>query len=88
VGYTAASNGVNGLCCFGPLSEAMADGARDAGMTSVVHTDSLQEAVDWTRDRIRSGGMVLLKGSRAMRMERIAEHLAREFNLPWREGEE
>jgi UDP-N-acetylmuramoyl-tripeptide--D-alanyl-D-alanine ligase len=82
-GQAAAKQGLAGLCAFGEVSVAIARGARDAGMTDVYETSSVAEATGWAAERIKPGGAVLIKGSRAMRMERIVGELAGSFGVAW-----
>jgi UDP-N-acetylmuramoyl-tripeptide--D-alanyl-D-alanine ligase len=83
-GLAAAGSGLSGLCAFGGEARAIAQGAREGGLDAVDETGSIEEATDWTRQRLREGGWVLIKGSRAMRMERIASTLAEEQGVSWR----
>jgi UDP-N-acetylmuramoyl-tripeptide--D-alanyl-D-alanine ligase len=83
-GLAAAGSGLSGLCTFGKEAGAIASGAREGGLDQVVETESIDDATGWTRERLRAGGWVLIKGSRAMRMERIAETLAAEYGVSWR----
>ena len=83
-GLAAAGSGLSGLCTFGKEAGAIAQGAREGGLDPVVETESIDEATGWTRERLQAGGWVLIKGSRAMRMERIAETIAEEYGVSWR----
>lgn len=83
-GLAAAGSGLAGLCAFGDEARAIAQGAREGGLGAVVETGSIEAATDWTRQRLQAGGWVLIKGSRAMRMERIASRLAGEHGVMWR----
>jgi UDP-N-acetylmuramyl pentapeptide synthase len=83
-GQAAAGADLSGLCTFGAEARAIAAGAREGGLNEVAETESIEEAIQWTRERLKAGGWVLIKGSRAMRMERIAEALAAEYGVAWR----
>jgi UDP-N-acetylmuramoyl-tripeptide--D-alanyl-D-alanine ligase len=83
-GLAAAGSGLLGLCTLGREARAIARGAREGGLDAVVETESIEEATDWVRKRLEEGGWVLIKGSRAMRMERIAETIAGEYGVSWR----
>jgi len=83
-GQAAAVADLAGLCTFGGEARAIASGAREGGLAEVAETESIDEATQWTRERLKAGGWVLIKGSRAMRMERIAETIAAEYGVPWR----
>jgi UDP-N-acetylmuramoyl-tripeptide--D-alanyl-D-alanine ligase len=63
------------LVAVGRRSAFTAEAARAAGMDAVVHVETGDEAVAAVRDVVRSGDTVLVKGSRAMRMERVVEAL-------------
>ena len=85
-GQAAAGADLSGLCTFGAEARAIASGAREGGLSEVQETESIDEAIGWTRQRLKAGGWVLIKGSRAMRMERIAETIAAEYGVDWRKG--
>ena len=79
-GRLAAELGIDELYAVGRFAAAVAAGAREAGMDPAhVHT-----ALDWeeTGERVRADrrddDQILVKGSRAMRMERIVELLTRD----------
>lgn len=70
--------GVDLLCCFGqltrPLSQAFARAVASNGRKSrerVIWTESLEEISEHLRTVIRDGDLVLLKASRAFRIERL-----------------
>lgn len=75
VGRLAASRRLDLLVAFGPLARDLALAAQDAGGPRVVHTADLGEAVAALREVVRPGALVLVKGSRAMAMERIVAAL-------------
>jgi len=88
VGHSAAASGLHGLCAFGELAADIAYGARANGLDEILATEDVEQAMEWARERLQKGGWVLLKGSRAMRMERIAARLALSFGVDWREVED
>ena len=88
VGRAAAEARLDGLCAFGPQARFLAEGAREAGLKAVVHTRELDEVLAWLREQMGVGSWVLLKGSRGMRLERVARALASELGVPWDRGEE
>lgn len=77
VGREVARRGVGVLIALGPLSAELAAAAGAAGLPRVVHTTDPDEALAALRREIVSGAVVLVKGSRAMEMERIVQGLAR-----------
>jgi UDP-N-acetylmuramoyl-tripeptide--D-alanyl-D-alanine ligase len=60
---------------FGPRSRGAADAARAAGAREVFHTEDMPELVAWVKERLRPGDVLLVKGSRGMRLERLVEAL-------------
>jgi UDP-N-acetylmuramoyl-tripeptide--D-alanyl-D-alanine ligase len=85
-GRALAESGLGGLCAFGPAARSIARGAKESGLQDICETESVSQAVQWAQDRLRRGAFVLLKGSRAMRMERIALELARVGRVSWSPG--
>jgi len=76
VGRQVAHLGYCGLCAFGSLAEHLAQAAREEGLRDVFHTQKIEEAAAWAREKLRAGAWVLIKGSRAMRLERLVAELA------------
>jgi UDP-N-acetylmuramoyl-tripeptide--D-alanyl-D-alanine ligase len=80
-GRRAAAAGVSLLFAVGgAAARALADGALAAGMpaASVVHIETSEEAAGQVAAAVRSGDLVLVKGSRGIRTDRIADRLASE----------
>jgi len=88
VGRAAAEVRLDGLCAFGPLARFIAEGAREAGLEAVEHAREVDEVLEWLRVHMGVGSWVLVKGSRGMRLERVARALADELGVPWDQGEE
>ncbi len=65
--------GVRGLAC------ELIRGAREAGMdaSSVLFFETPEEAGQWLSENVRAGDVILIKGSRAVGMERALETLRR-----------
>lgn len=83
IGLEIARRRVDLLIAFGPLAAELAAAAREAGgrheapPLRVVHTERMEEVVDLLRRTLVPRSVVLLKGSRAMAMERIVSALLR-----------
>lgn len=76
VGRRAKECGVDLLLTLGPLGREMAVGAREAGFAGdLLECDSREAAISVLRQRLAAGDVVLLKGSRAWKMEEIAAAL-------------
>lgn len=73
LGIYIAGAGVDGLIAVGDFADYVADGAIDAGM----HEDKVQTCRDYTltlekiKQWVKKGDILLVKGSRGMKMERI-----------------
>ena len=75
VGEVAAQAHIDGVIGVGAESEWITDAAWRGGVEKVVRVDSTEEATKVLRDMARAGDLVLIKGSRSSRMERIVEGL-------------
>jgi len=71
VGRRAASSRIDVLWAIGPLSEATARAARDAGLRNVHWSPSVAEAVRRPPVKVKSRDLVLFKASRAVGLERV-----------------
>jgi UDP-N-acetylmuramyl pentapeptide synthase len=76
VGADAAALGVDVLVAVGERGRWYADGAAGAGGTEVIRFETVPEAVAGVPGVVRPGDAVLLKGSRAMALERVGAALA------------
>lgn len=78
VGALAARLGLDGLVALGEHAEALAAGAAEAGVPAhrIRVAKGADEAADWVASELGPGDWVLVKGSRAARMERVVEALA------------
>jgi UDP-N-acetylmuramoyl-tripeptide--D-alanyl-D-alanine ligase len=74
LGAEAAAAGLARLAAFGPRSRGTADAARAAGL-EVFHTEDMAALVAWAKDALRPGDVLLVKGSRGMKLERLVEAL-------------
>ncbi len=75
VGRRAAELGVDQLFAVGKMAPFMAQGARSAGLNRVLEFIEVEAAAAAIRQFVRGGDLVLLKASRASRLERIADVL-------------
>ena len=80
IGTLAARAGIDLLVAVGPLSKRMAQAATGRKPTQVRHCDTSEEAASWLASEIRPGDLVLVKGSRGIRMERVVRALLGEKN--------
>jgi UDP-N-acetylmuramoyl-tripeptide--D-alanyl-D-alanine ligase len=83
-GRTAAESGLSLLLTVGgEPARAMGRAAVQAGMpeTAVCHAGSSAEAADLISTMVRAGDLVLVKGSRGVRTERVVERLVATFQV-------
>jgi UDP-N-acetylmuramoyl-tripeptide--D-alanyl-D-alanine ligase len=75
VGRHAAELGVGQLFAVGKMAPIMARAARDAGLARVLEFADVETAAAAVKQFVRDGDVLLLKASRATRLERVAEWL-------------
>ena len=75
VGRRAAELGVGQLFAIGKMAPVMAQAARAAGLNRVIELADVESAVAALKSFLKTGDVVLLKASRATRLERIAAAL-------------
>jgi UDP-N-acetylmuramoyl-tripeptide--D-alanyl-D-alanine ligase len=75
VGRNAAELGVGQLFAVGKMAPVMARGARKAGLARVFEFADVEAAAVAIKQFVREGDVLLLKASRATRIERVAEWL-------------
>lgn len=77
LGAEAAHAGVALLAAFGPRARATAAAAREAGLAgeTVFHTEDLDALVRWVKAHVEPRDVLLVKGSRGMKLERLVEAL-------------
>jgi UDP-N-acetylmuramoyl-tripeptide--D-alanyl-D-alanine ligase len=77
IGQSIARSGVEGLITFGRLSKHTLSEARQFGMDkdSLWHCSSHDEIVRILKGIVKEGDVVLLKGSRSMKMEEVLKKL-------------
>jgi len=76
-GRFAGQLALDGIFVLGASAERVAEGARESGLAgNRIHVETCHEAIaEKLRDRLGKGDLVLVKGSRAARMERVIEEL-------------
>jgi UDP-N-acetylmuramyl pentapeptide synthase len=77
LGEQAVQMGVNQIYVVGDFAKDIINGARSAGFKNgnAQHFASLEELQEVACHEIKSGDVFLIKGSRSMQMERVAEYL-------------
>ncbi|HYQ81690.1 MAG TPA: UDP-N-acetylmuramoyl-tripeptide--D-alanyl-D-alanine ligase [Anaeromyxobacteraceae bacterium] len=77
LGAAAARTGLAWLAAFGPRSRATFEAARAGGMAdgAAFHTADVAALTDFVKERLRPGDVLLVKGSRGMKLERLVEAL-------------
>lgn len=65
------------LVCVGPRARMIAAAAREAGLPieAITELEDSDSAIDYLRPRLKADDVVLIKGSRGMRMDRIVAAL-------------
>jgi UDP-N-acetylmuramoyl-tripeptide--D-alanyl-D-alanine ligase len=79
VGRRVAELGIGQLFTVGKMSAFTAKTARDAGLARVIEFADVETALRAVKNFLKPGDVVLLKASRASRLERIAETLKSEI---------
>ena len=75
VGRLVARLGLDGLVAVGQWANKMVRAAQEDGLANVAAFDDINVAGQALAVKLSSGDLVLIKGSRAARMERIIEPL-------------
>ncbi len=76
VGRRVAAAGASVFVAMGPQMRTAVEVARQQGLAEAYHAATFEDAVAHLLKRLAAGDLVLIKGSRGMRMERIADALA------------
>jgi UDP-N-acetylmuramoyl-tripeptide--D-alanyl-D-alanine ligase len=63
------------LAVFGAFLRGTAGAARAAGVPEVFHTEDVEALQRFVRERLRPADVLLVKGSRGMKLERLVEAL-------------
>jgi len=77
VGETAAELGVDQLIAIGDMGAAIAEAAQEAGLEKTAAVGSISEAAQMLTEITAPGDLVLIKGSRTARTERVLEEFAK-----------
>jgi UDP-N-acetylmuramoyl-tripeptide--D-alanyl-D-alanine ligase len=77
VGETAAELGVDQLIAIGDMGAAIAEAAQQAGLEKTAVVGSISEAAEMLTEITAPGDLVLIKGSRTARTERVLEEFAK-----------
>ncbi len=75
IGRQAAALGIDRVISVGPLAAHIVAGAREAGLSAADEASDTQDAAARVLQDLRPGDVVLVKGSRAMRMEATVQNL-------------
>lgn len=80
IGAYCEACSIDVLITVGPAAKWIADGATEAGIdkTRVVRFDTAGEVGDMLRNALRSGDIILVKGSQGMRLEKIVKEIMAE----------
>lgn len=80
VGADAVAAGVEQLYAIGDFASALAAGARGAGLndSAITICDDAEQMGRLIGEELRTGDVLLVKGSRGMRMERVVNYLKTE----------
>jgi UDP-N-acetylmuramoyl-tripeptide--D-alanyl-D-alanine ligase len=77
-GRKAASAGVEVMIGVGPLTRTSLESARRSGVQEVHHETDAVAAARYLAGRMRSGDLVLVKGSRGVKLDRLVDEVVRD----------
>jgi UDP-N-acetylmuramyl pentapeptide synthase len=77
VGEAAAALGIDELIAVGPTGASMVQAAQKAGLKKCLSVGSPDDAARILGERASPGDLILVKGSRSARMERVMETFAK-----------
>lgn len=75
LGRDLFSFGVAKLFAVGKFAKFLADGAKEGGLKEALSFLDAGEILDLVEGSLKQGDIILIKGSRGMRMERLVDHL-------------
>ena len=82
LGREVAKRGVAEFVGLGPHMKLAVEAAREAGLAEAQHAATFEDTVAHALKRIEGGDVVLIKGSRGMRIERVLDALAARLAQP------
>lgn len=80
-GKTLGILGIDVLIGVRGLARELVDGARDVGFQGAAFAENSESAGDILTEEVREGDLVLIKGSRGVRTEKVLEKLQERFEL-------
>lgn len=80
-GAKIAGTGIDRLVGVRGLASEIVEGARNAGLADAEFAEDSDQAAELVADTIKPGDVVLVKGSRGVRTEKIVEKLLEKFAL-------
>jgi UDP-N-acetylmuramoyl-tripeptide--D-alanyl-D-alanine ligase len=82
LGREVAARGAAEFVGLGPHMKLAVEAAREAGLAEAQHATTFEDTVAHALKRVARGDVVLIKGSRGMRMERVVDALAARLARP------
>jgi UDP-N-acetylmuramoyl-tripeptide--D-alanyl-D-alanine ligase len=81
IGMLMATIGVNALFLQGNFSEVIAIGAKEGGLSpeNIFFLSDNEEGIIYLKEHLKKGDWILVKGSRRMKMEKIAAQICDVF---------
>lgn len=80
-GVSIGKSGIDQLIAVGELGKALVDGAMSTGFEQVLQTETSEEAGEILAQMARPNDVILVKGSRGVRTERVIIKLLEKFEL-------
>ena len=85
-GRKVGQSGIDRLIGVRGLAEELVAGARDAGLVDVQFATDSAEAAEIVAGTTKPGDVILIKGSRGVRTEKVVEKLLEKFRLEEKEA--
>ncbi len=79
IGRLCGTLGLDGVATVGLRARAIADAATKAGL-EVLASEDVESAVEWVATHVGDGAVVLVKGSRGVRLERVVDQLVERWS--------